>query len=340
MRIAVDAMGGDYAPVEIVAGAVQAARGLPQPTKIFLVGDEAAIRRELAKSQPVPDRIEIRHAAEVVGMDEHPALAVRRKKDSSIGRAVEMVKNGEADAVVSAGNTGAVVVSATLKLRLLDGVERPAIAMVMPTEDRPILLIDAGANTDCSPGLLAQFAVMGTVYSREILGQASPVVGLLSIGGEDIKGNETTKEAFGLLSRSHLNFRGNVEGHDIFKGETDVVVCDGFVGNVVLKTSESAAMAIGHFLKQEFTRNPVRMLGAMLLRGAIRATKQRMDPEMYGGAPLLGVNGACIITHGASTAKAIYNAIGVACQSVGHRVGPLITDEIKKLGALCEVPAK
>ena len=332
MRIAVDAMGGDFAPAEIVAGAVEAARSLPAVERVFLVGDKSSIEKELARAGRVPERIEIRHASEAVAMDESPALAVRRKKDSSIGRAVEMIKDGEADAVVSAGNTGAVVVAATLKLRLLEGVERPAIATVMPTQDRPVLLIDAGANIDCTPRLLLQFAAMGSVYSREILGRASPVVGLLSIGGEDIKGNDMTREAFALISRSPLNFRGNVEGHDLFEGETDVVVCDGFLGNVVLKTSESVAVAIGHWLKQELTRNPVRLLGTLLLRGALKAMKQRMDPEFYGGAPLLGVKGTCIITHGASSSKAIFNAIRVASESVVHHLNHLIEEEMRKLG--------
>jgi phosphate acyltransferase len=328
MRIAVDAMGGDFAPREIVRGAAEAARRLPGVSRIFLVGDSAAISRELSACRPAGDRIEVRHASEVVGMEESPAQAIRKKKDSSIGRAVDMVKSGEADAVVSAGNTGAVVVAATLKLRALEGVERPAIAAVLPTQDRPFVLIDAGANTDCSAKMLLQFAMMGSVYSRLILGQADPVVGLLSIGGEDVKGNDLTREAFGMLDGSHLNFRGNVEGHDLFVGKTDVVVCDGFVGNVVLKTSESAAHAIGHWMKQEFKRNPVRLLGALLLSGALKAMRRRMDPEMYGGAPLLGVNGICIITHGASSARAIFHAIRVGCEAVEQDLNRMIVGRI------------
>lgn len=331
MRIAVDAMGGDFAPVEIVRGAVEAAV-LPGISKIYLVGDTPSIERVLADTGPVSSKIEIRHASERIGMDEAPALAVRRKKDSSIGGSVDLVKKGEADAVVSAGNTGAVVVAATLKLRALEGVARPAIAAVMPTRERPFVLIDAGANIDCGPELLAQFAAMGSVYSRLILGAKNPVVGLLSIGGEDIKGNETTKEAFRLLERSPLNFRGNVEGHDLFKGKTDVVVCDGFVGNVVLKTSESVAGAIGHWMKNEFKANAVRMLGAVLLRGALGNMKARLDPEMYGGAPLLGVRGVCIITHGASSGRAIFHAIRVASESVHQHLNEAIVSEIVSMG--------
>jgi len=327
MRIAVDAMGGDYAPREIVQGAVDAAAQLDGVTRILLVGDESRIREELPGGK-VPEKIELRQASEVIAMDETPALAVRRKKDSSIGRAVDLVKDGDADAVVSAGNTGAVVVAATLKLRTLEGVDRPAIATVMPTRSRALVLLDAGANTDCDARLLFQFGVMGSVYAHVILEQADPIVGLVSIGGEEIKGNETTKEAFKLLSSSSLNFRGNVEGHDLFEGETDVAVCDGFVGNIVLKTSESVAHAIGHWLKSELTSNPVRMLGAGLLAGAMRSMKARMDPEVYGGAPLLGVNGVCIITHGATSAKGIRNAIRVASESFHHNMNQLIIRRI------------
>lgn len=331
MRIAVDAMGGDFAPMEIVAGAVEAARGLKDLTTLYLVGQQDAIEQELRKHGKKPDKLVVRHASEVVGMEETPALAIRKKKDNSISRCMDMVKVGEADAAVSAGNTGAMVVAATLKLRTLEGIKRPAIATVIPTLGRPLVLLDAGANTDCTPDLFAEFAVMGSVYSREILGQASPVVGLLSIGGEETKGNETTKEAFRLLTSAPINFRGNVEGHDLFKGEMDVVVCDGFVGNVVLKTSESAVHAVGKWLKREFMANPVRMFGALLLKGAIRSLKSKVDPELFGGAPLLGVNGVCIITHGSSSHTAIYHAVRVACESVGHHVNEHIVEEARKL---------
>lgn len=327
-------MGGDFAPREVVRGTLDAARLLPDITELILVGDEARIREEL-RGQALPERIRVVHASEAIGMDESPALAVRRKRDSSINRAMDLVKAGEADAMVSAGNTGAVVVSATLKLRTLEGVMRPAIATVLPTRERPLVLIDAGANTDCDPMLLLQFAVMGSVYCQTILGQPSPVVGLVSIGGEDIKGNDITKGAFKLLEDSPLNFRGNVEGHDLFLGATDVAVCDGFVGNIILKTSESCAHAIVHWMKHEFKASPLRMLGAMLLRGALRAMKRRLDPEMYGGAPLLGVNGVCIISHGASSALAIRHAIRVASESVHHNLSQTIVQRISEIeGAL------
>ncbi len=334
MRIAVDAMGGDHAPREVVAGAVDAARGLPSVTDIYLVGDESAIKTELTLCGAIPTNIHIRHASQVVEMDEAPAHAVRRKRDSSIGRAVDMVKAGEADAVMSAGNTGAVVAAATLLLRTLEGVDRPAIATVLPTHSNPIVLVDAGANLDCEPKLLRQFAVMGSVYSRIIIGPKKPIVGLLSIGGEASKGNETTKETFSLLQKSHLNFRGNVEGHDLFEGKTDVAVCDGFVGNVVLKTTESVAHAFGHWMKEEFKQNWIRLIGCIFLQGALKSMKTRLDPEMYGGAPLLGVNGVCIITHGSSSRRAIFHAIRVASESVHNHLNQEIATEIAKLDAV------
>jgi glycerol-3-phosphate acyltransferase PlsX len=331
MRIAVDAMGGDHAPREIVAGAVRAAREISGLKTLFLVGQEGAIQQELEKHGEIPSNLVVRHASEVIEMDETPALAIRKKKDNSISRSMDMVKAGEADAVVSAGNTGAMVVAATLKLRTLEGIQRPAIATVMPTMGRRLVLIDAGANTDCTPDLLVEFAVMGSVYAREILGAKNPVVGLLSIGGEDSKGNEITKEAFRLLSAAPINFRGNVEGHDIFLGETDVIVCDGFVGNVVLKTSESVAHAIGSWLKKEFKANLFRLMGAMILKGAIKSLKDRMNPDVVGGAPLLGANGVCIISHGSSSATAIFNAVRVACEAVGHHVNEHIVEDARKL---------
>jgi glycerol-3-phosphate acyltransferase PlsX len=332
MRIALDAMGGDFAPREVVRGAVDAVRGLSGISKVFLVGDESAVKRELDACGGASPKLEIRHASQAVGMEETPALAIRRKKDNSISRAMDLVHTGEADAFVSAGNTGAVVVAATLKLRTIEGVERPSIAMVLPTQERPFILTDAGANTDCSAHILAQFAAMGSVYSHVILGREKPVVGLLSIGGEESKGNDITKEAFRILQKSPLNFRGNVEGHDLFKGQTDVIVCDGFVGNAVLKASESASHAIAHWMKQEFRRTPLRMLGALLLSGALKAMKKKMDPEMYGGAPLLGVKGVCIIAHGASSARAMYHAIRVARESVHGHLNEAIASEIGRMG--------
>lgn len=331
MRIAVDAMGGDFAPREIVAGTLTAARTIPGLDKLYLVGNEAVLRQELARHGEVPGLIEVRAASEVVGMDESPAVAIRRKKDSSISRAVDMVKAGGADGVFSAGSTGAAVAAAQLKLRTLEGVDRPAIACVMPTPVKPFVLLDAGATTDCTAELLVQFAVMGAVYAQEIVGQKNPLIGLLSVGTEDSKGNEITKQAFKLLEKSDLNFHGNVEGHDLYEGRIDVVVCDGFVGNVVLKASESAAHAIGRWIKEEFTKNPLRMLGAMLVKPGLDSIKKKSDPSSYGGAPLLGVNGVVIIGHGASNAQAVCNGIRVAAESVAHKVTELIVDGIRKV---------
>lgn len=333
MRIALDAMGGDFAPREIVRGGVEAAAKLKGVGSVILVGVESAIQEELRLcGARVSDRIRIVHASENVGMDESPAVAVRRKKDASINRCMELLKTGEADAVVAAGNSGAVVAAAVFNLGRIKGVARPAIATVLPTRNRPLLLLDAGANMDCQEQWLAQFAIMGTVYSQAVLHQANPVLGLMSIGTEDGKGNEVTKKAFALIQRAGVNFRGNVEGHDLFIGHTDVVVCDGFVGNVVLKTTEGVAHAIGFWMKQEFFRHPIRVLGAMLLKGALTAMKRRMDPEVYGGAPLLGVPGNVIITHGASTHLAIYHAVRVAAAAAHNNVTGLIAERIAAAG--------
>ncbi len=333
MRIAVDAMGGDFAPAEIVKGTVEAANLYPAIKRLYLVGNKDAIERELKEAGPVPASIEVLHASEVVTMDEAPAAAIRRKKDSSIGRAVDLVKAGEADAVFSAGSTGAAVAASALKLRTLKGVDRPAIAVVLPTRTGFTVLLDAGANTDCTPEWLCQFAVMGSAYSRAILKKEQPTIGLLSIGGEDSKGNDTTKEAFRRLDKSDLSFLGNVESHDLFDGKVDVVVCDGFVGNVVLKTSEAAARAIGRWLKEEFTRNTFRMMGALMLKKALGSIKERSDPEMYGGAPLLGVNGACIIGHGSSSRVAVRNAIRVSTEWVKEDINTHIEEQVIQFGS-------
>ncbi|QHI69588.1 phosphate acyltransferase PlsX [Tichowtungia aerotolerans] len=330
MRIAIDAMGGDFAPREIVKGAVEAARGLSGIEKLYLVGDEAAVQAELSKYGKKPECIEILHASEVIGMDESPALALRRKKDSSIMQAVNLVKTGEADAIFSAGSTGAAVAASTLRLRTLDVVDRPAIATVLPSLDHPFVLLDAGATTDCTAAMLVEFAAMGDIYAKKILNIQKPTVGLLSIGGEDAKGSKFTKEAFQLLESSPLNFIGNVESHDLFEGKVDVAVCDGFVGNVVLKTSESVSHAMGQWLKEAFSSSLVRKVGAGILKmsGAFSEIKEKVDPEAYGGAPLLGVKGVCIIGHGSSSSYAVYNAIRVAGTAIEQKLNHLIEEEI------------
>ncbi|MBI9020803.1 MAG: phosphate acyltransferase PlsX [Verrucomicrobia bacterium] len=333
MRIAIDAMGGDFAPLEIVKGAVEAARGVSGIEKLFLVGDETAVRAELAKYGEVPECIEVRHASEVIGMDESPALALRRKRDSSIMQAVNLVKEGEADAIFSAGSTGAAVAACTLRLRTLENVDRPAIATVLPSLKHPFVLLDAGATTDCTAAMLVEFAAMGDIYAKKILNIAKPTVGLLSIGEEDTKGSKNTKEAFQLLEKSHLNFIGNVESHDLFAGNVDVAVCDGFIGNVVLKTSESVSHAMGQWLKEAFSSSPIRKIGAGILKaaGAFKEIKDRVDPEAYGGAPLLGVKGVCIIGHGSSSSYAVYNAICVASKAIEQKLNQLIENEINEI---------
>jgi phosphate acyltransferase len=328
MKIALDGMGGDFAPANPVAGAIEALRRFPQIEKLYVVGREGALKAELARHGPVPPRLEIVPATQVVEMKDAAIDAVRRKKDSSISRAVDLVKSGDADAVVSAGHTGAAVAAATVKLRTLPGVVRPGIATVLPTETNLFVLIDAGANIDAKPVHLGQYAIMGAAYSQHVLGYANPAVGLMSIGTEEAKGNELTKVAFKLLSSLPINFRGNIEGHDLFENPVEVAVCDGFVGNVVLKTSESIASAMLHWLKRELMRTPLRMLGAFLAKGAFQVIRRKTNYEEIGGSPLLGVNGICIIAHGSSTALAITNAIRVAAESIQHDLNPHIIERI------------
>ena len=341
IRIALDAMGGDNAPGEIVRGGVEAAAGL-EDVKVLLVGVKEQIDAELAKypkevaAATKKGTLEVIHAPDVAEMDESPVTAVRKKKDCSINVAMRLVKEGRADAFVSAGNSGAVATSAILNLGRIKGVQRPAIATILPTRipRRPLLLLDAGANMDCHADWLVQFAIMGSVYSQGVLKRTKPLVGLLSIGTEDCKGNEMTKETFRLLKEVQgIDFRGNVEGHDIFQGQTDVVVCDGFVGNVVLKTSESLAHAVSYFLKRECFRGIFRVLGAVLLKGAFKSLKAQLDPDIYGGAPLLGVPGAVIITHGSSSHKAIYYAVKAGVNAARNDVSGLISSRIEEYEA-------
>ena len=338
IRIALDAMGGDNAPGEIVRGGVDAAVGL-EDVKVLLVGVKELIDAELAKypkevaAATKKGTLEVIHAPDVAEMDESPVTAVRKKKDCSINVAMRLVKEGRADAFVSAGNSGAVATSAILNLGRIKGVQRPAIATILPTRipRRPLLLLDAGANMDCHADWLVQFAIMGSVYSQSVLKRTKPLVGLLSIGTEDCKGNEMTKETFRLLKEvKDIDFRGNVEGHDVFQGQTDVVVCDGFVGNVVLKTSESLAHAVSYFLKRECFRGIFRVLGALLLKGAFKSLKNQLDPDIYGGAPLLGVPGAVIITHGSSSHKAIYYAVKAGVNAARNDVSGLISSRIEE----------
>ncbi len=330
MRIALDAMGGDFGPPSLVAGAVMALREYHHIQKLYLVGDQRQIETELEKHRCNDSRIEIVHSTQVVEMSDKAWSAVRRKKHSSVSRAVDLVKHDRADAIVSAGHTGAAVAASIVKLRTLDGINRPGIAAVLPTQFNVFVLIDAGATIDSRPEHLLQYAIMGSVYSRHVLGYKNPTVGLVSLGEEDVKGTELTKEVFKLLKQSRLNFVGNIEGRHLFEDPVEVVVCDGFVGNVILKTSESIAVAIFKWLKHELTRTKVRMAGAYVARHAFNDIKRKTNYEEYGGSPLLGVNGICIIAHGASTPLAIKNALRVAAESIEHRVNPHIVEEIRR----------
>ena len=319
VRIALDAMGGDRGPEVNVEGAVAAARELA--TSVILVGLEEEVRRHLGRHRVGGLPLTIRHAPEVVEMGESPLAALRRKKQSSIRIGLELLKRGEAEAFVSAGNTGAVMATALVVLGPLPGVERPAIAVVVPTLTGQAVLLDVGANVECKARHLVQFAIMGNVYGRDILGQPRPRVGLLSIGEEETKGTDLTREAFKELEEEpSLNFIGNVEGRDVFNGHADVIVCDGFTGNVALKISESVVETMFHLLREELGRNLRGRAGALLLMPAFRRFKRRIDYSEYGGAPLLGVNGVCVISHGRSTGRAIKNAIRVAGECVANKV--------------------
>ncbi len=331
MRIALDAMGGDYAPAVTVGGAVETVNE-SEDIEIVLVGDEPLIKRELSGKRYPPTRLQIRHASQIVEMDEPAVAAIRKKKDSSIKRAIELVKNREADGVVSAGHSGVAMAMARLMLGASEGVHRPAIATMMPTLKGPFVLIDAGANVDCDSENLLQFALMGNAYCKTMFNNPEPKIALLSIGEEDTKGNLLTKEVFKLLRDAGIRFIGNIEGKDIFMGHADVVVCDGFIGNIVLKTSEGLAEVILKMLKREIADVATGRIGYLLMKPALRNFRKKTDYAEYGGAPLLGINGTCIISHGRSSAKAIRNAVKVAAEFSRKKVYEIITEEIKSGG--------
>jgi glycerol-3-phosphate acyltransferase PlsX len=338
MRVVVDVMGGDHGCGVVIKGvqlALQADEGI---TELHLAGQQDLIEKELSLCRCKDSRIRIVHASEVLGMSEKPVVALRKKKDCSIVRAIELLKDGHAEALISPGNTGGVVAASTIKLRPLPGVERPAIAAVIPAPENDFVLLDAGANIDCRPMHLVQYAIMGSVYSRELLGYPKPRVGVLSVGTEDIKGNDLTLEAFRLCKQINLNFIGNVEGHDLFANHVDVVVCDGFVGNIVLKTCESLASGIFGWLKRELTRNPLRKFGALLAKEAFSTIKRRVDPDNHGGAPLLGLNGNVMICHGSASERAIMHAIGFSTQAIQHKINQIITKEIAEAAAILSSP--
>lgn len=331
MKLALDAMGGDHAPGVNIGGALDALRLYPKLRHLYLVGDEAQLVAECTRQGfDLHDRrVSIVHAPEVISMSEPGAKTVRRKKLSSINVAMDLVRDGQADAFVSAGNTGAAVASATLKLRTLKGVDRAGIATAIPNEFGLCSILDAGANPEAKPEHLVAYAVMGTAFAKHVLGVRNPKVGLMSNGEEDEKGTTFTKETFKLLKQTPgIHFIGNVEGHDLFETELDVVLTDGFTGNVMLKTVESTAKAVSKWLKAEITASPLRMLGALIAKGAFTALKEKSSYETYGGSPLLGVNGVVIIAHGSSSALAVRNAIRVGIETVEHRVNPRIEEAL------------
>jgi glycerol-3-phosphate acyltransferase PlsX len=327
MKVALDAMGGDLAPAVNVEGAIEAVSE-NRSIRVILVGDESAISRELKDRKYSSDRITIQPASEVVTMDESPSIAIRKKKNSSIHVGVRLVQSGEADGFVSAGHSGVVMATSLLFLGKSKGVDRPAIATVMPAIKGAFILLDVGATVDCKPENLLQFALMGNTYCRMIMGKENPRVALLSIGEEDIKGNEMTKEAFKLIEKTDVKFIRNIEGKDIFTGKADVIVCDGFTGNIALKVSEGLAEAILQMLKKEISTGSVGKIGYLLIRPAIRNFKKRTDYDEYGGAPLLGINGTSIISHGRSSAKAIKNAVTVASSFSEKKVHEAIATAI------------
>ena len=329
-HIGIDAMGGDYGPSVVAEGAALAFLEMPNRFRLTLVGDEAEIRPALVRAHADHLPIDVVHAPERIEMAEKAAAAARRKSGSSLGVLVQLHKEGRIDGIFSAGNTGAVVASALLGLGRLEAVTRPALTAFMPNPGGGTVVLDVGANAECKPNYLLQFAHMGSVYARYLLGRDNPRVGLLSIGEEDTKGNALVFEALPLLrDAKHLNFIGNVEGRDVFKGTCDVVVTDGFTGNVVLKTAESVAGLLANMVREELHRDPLARAGALFMRPALQRVKARIDWEEYGAAPLLGVNGVCFIGHGSSGARAFRSAIRTLARFIEARVNEHIREEIE-----------
>ena len=321
-------MGGDHGCGVIIAGVKRALDEIKEISAIYLVGNKAEIHAALPERGFRDHRVRVIHATEVVEMEDKPVVALRKKKDSSIARAAELVAEGNADALVSLGNTGGVFAAATFKVGRIPGVDRGCISAVIPRQGNEFVLLDAGANIECKPIHLAQFAVMGNAYSREILKRKNPRVGILSIGTEDSKGNELSLAAFQLCKQLDLNFIGNVEGHDLFKDHVDVVVCDGFVGNIVLKTAESLAVAMFSMLKRELMQNTKRQIGAMLAKDAFHAIRRRMDPEVHGGAPLLGFNHLVFKAHASARERAVTSAIRVTAATIKNQISQIIARDI------------
>jgi len=326
MRIAADAMGGDHGFQVVIDGLLQALEEHSQIEKLLVVGDESQLGQAIGTNS----RIELVHAPDVLSMGDKPVDGLRRKKNCSLAVAMDKVRDGQADAIISPGNTGGMVAAASIKLRTLPGIDRPGIAAVCPRDNGNFILLDAGANVDSKPRHLMHYAIMGDIYAREVLGIAQPKVGLLSVGTESSKGDELTQESFRLCHSLDLEFIGNVEGHNLFHDELDVVVCNGFVGNIVLKSCESLAASMMGWLKEELADGPFRKLGATLAKDAFLALKNRVDPDNIGGAPLLGVNGTVTICHGSAGARAIRNAVRNTVEAVDHHINKLIVDAVEK----------
>ncbi|GJQ50205.1 phosphate acyltransferase [Candidatus Kuenenia stuttgartiensis] len=333
MRIAVDAMGGDKAPQEIVKGSVLAAQQVPD-AEIILVGDENRIKHELCLGGTIPKNITIHHAAQIVGMEDPATHSIRQKINSSITQSVELVAKRKADAIVSAGHTGATVAAAMLHMKTLKGIRRPGIAISLPTLHGSCLIIDAGANISCKPLHLYQYGIMASTVCKHLMNIENPKVGLLNIGEEDAKGNDLVRETFSLLSNAHLNFIGNIESREIFDGKADVVVCEGFVGNVILKFAEGMAKNLLTTIKAESMNRFWAKLGLLLCKPVFQSIKTKMDFAEYGGVPLLGINGICIICHGRSDARTIQNAIKAALKLTKTEINEYIISELEKSNTL------
>lgn len=338
--IAVDTMGGDKGPTEFIRGLFYAVEELQLDCNFTLVGKGRLLER-LLKVRPLkidPSRINIHHASEVIGMDEKPILALKRKKDSSMAQSIALLKDGKADAMVSCGNTGALMAGGTLRLRPLKGIDRPALGIIIPTKSTPSVLIDVGANPESSAINLAHNAVLGANYAKAALNLVNPKVGLLTIGTEDGKGNTLINETHEHLKKVNgiINYAGLIEGFQVFNGEVDVIVCDGFVGNVLLKASEALFSFIGNTMKEELVRNPKRMIGAALSKSAFRDMRTRLSPDQHAGAPLLGINGNILKSHGSSNYVAIANAIRISQELVTHDMIDLISNEINQANAVIQ----
>ncbi len=339
MRLAVDVMGGDHGPEEMLHGVKLGLAAEPALRKVYVVGREAEIRTALERVGLSDPRVEVRAASEVVLMEDDPAVALRRKKDSSVLRALELVRDGAADAAISPGNTGGLYAGASIRLGRLDPVHRATIACILPSFHGAWVLVDGGANPECEPFHLLQFAVMGSVYARAMFGIERPRVGVLSNGAEDTKGTGLTREALALVRRTDLNCLGYCEGYDLFLDGVDVCVCDGFVGNIVLKSAESLGKAVRGMLKEELTSSPVRKLGALLSKGGLLRIAERMNPEAYGGALLLGVKGCVVKIHGSARRTSVLHAIRQTRRFVELRLNQTIETELERVAALVAAPA-